>query len=123
MPIDTPLAAARKLSFWQISRPPYCDRSMGRIDPGTGAPKATRALPEPVCVNTVVNRLSPVTRRLPAPSSLPMKPPPWSSLPSPNTVVISIEGSFQTIDPASATALSPGSSSISTNCNSWPLIS
>jgi hypothetical protein len=80
-------------------------------------------LPEPVWVKTVVNRLSPVTRRLPAPSSLPMKPPPPSDEPSPNTVVIWTLASFQTNDPASATALSPGSSSISRNCSSWPLIS
>jgi hypothetical protein len=45
-------------------------------------------LARPVWVKTVVNRLSPVTRRLPAPSSLPMKPPPPSAEPSPNTVVI-----------------------------------
>jgi hypothetical protein len=35
-PIDTPLAAARKLSFWQISRPPMSPSLSGRIAPGRG---------------------------------------------------------------------------------------
>jgi len=64
-----------------------------------------------------------VTSLLPAPSNLPMKPPPCPPDPSPNTVVISTLASFHTIAPASATALSPGSSSISTNWSSCPLIS
>ena len=33
MPIDTPLAAQRNESFWQISSPPSFDRSIGRIFP------------------------------------------------------------------------------------------
>ena len=33
MPIDTPLAAQRNESFWQISSPPITDRSIGRILP------------------------------------------------------------------------------------------
>jgi hypothetical protein len=123
MPSCTPFAAARNASFWQISCPPRSDRRSGTIEPGVGEAKATRALPYPSCVKTVVNRLSPVTNRFPAPSSLPMKPPPLAPLPSPNTVVIAMLASFHTIAPASATALSPGSSSISRNCNSWPLIS
>jgi hypothetical protein len=73
-------------------------------------------------VKTVVNRLSPVTSRFPAESNLSMKPPSVPA-PDPKTVVISIEASFHTIAPASATALSPGSSSISTNWSSSPLIS
>jgi len=123
MPICTPRAAARKLSFWQISVPPTLSSLIGRIAPGVGEANATFALPLPWWVKTVVNRLSPVISRLPAPSSAPMNPPPWPPEPSPNMVVISTEASFQTKEPASATALSPGSSSISTNCSSWPLIS
>jgi hypothetical protein len=34
MPSETPLAAARKESFWQIRVPPICDRSTGTILPG-----------------------------------------------------------------------------------------
>ena len=33
MPMETPLAAQRKASFWQISSPPSWLRSMGRILP------------------------------------------------------------------------------------------
>jgi hypothetical protein len=88
-----------------------------------GEAKATRALPVPLWVKTVVNRLSPVTSRRPAPSSLPMKPPSAPPLPSPNTVVMPTLPSFQTSAPASATALSPGSSSISRNWSSWPFTS
>ena len=47
MPIDTPLAAARNASFWQISVPPTVIRFSGTIDPGVGEAKATRALPRP----------------------------------------------------------------------------
>ena len=34
--MDTPRAAARKLSFWQISVPPTSDSLIGRIAPGVG---------------------------------------------------------------------------------------
>ena len=110
MPMLTPLAAHRNASFWQISVPPTVSSFSGTIAPGVGEAKATRALPDPLWVKTVVNSDSPVTSRLPAPSSLPMKPPPWSPDPSPNTVVMPTPASFHTSDPASATALSPGSS-------------
>jgi hypothetical protein len=75
-------------------------------------------------VNTVVNRLSPVITRLPAESSLSIRPPPlWPPLePSPNTVSICTPASLYISAPASAIALSPGSSSISTNCMSVPTI-
>src|SRR5262245_27729969 len=68
-----------------------------------------------------MNRLSPVIRRLPAPSSAPMTPLRCCE-PSPNTVSIWIAGDMYIIEPASATALSPGSSSTSTNCISLPTI-
>src|SRR5687768_1655592 len=67
-----------------------------------------------------MNRLSPVISRLPAPSSAPMTPERPPLLPSPNTVSMSIPGVMYIIEPASATALSPGSSSTSTNCISLP---
>ena len=44
MPSETPRAAHRKASFWQISVPPSWRRSIGRILPGYGAAKATRCL-------------------------------------------------------------------------------
>ncbi len=44
MPSETPLAAHRNASFWQISVPPSFDRSIGRILPGYGAANATRSL-------------------------------------------------------------------------------
>ena len=40
--------------------------------------------------------------------------------PSPKMLSIWMEGSLYIMAPASATALSPGSSSTSTNCISWP---
>src|SRR3546814_2767403 len=65
----------------------------------------------------VVNRLSPVTTRLPADSSLSNMPPSWPACePSPNTVSICTAESLYISAPASEIALSPGSSSISTNC-------
>ena len=75
MPIDTPCAAQRNESFWQISVPPSL-----RAGPSAGScrgrarrtPRAAR--PAPPLVKTVMNRLSPVSRRLPAPSSSPMSP-------------------------------------------------
>ena len=45
MPIDTPRAAQRNESFWQISWPPSCFRSIARILPGYGAANATCCLP------------------------------------------------------------------------------
>ena len=74
MPIDTPRAAHRNESFWQISWPPSCFRSIARILPGYGAANATCCLPWPWLVKTVMNRLSPVSSRLPAPSSAPITP-------------------------------------------------
>ena len=69
----------------------------------------------------VVNRLSPVITRLPADISLSMKPPAWPLCePSPNTVSMRTAASLNISEPASAMADSPGSSSISTNCISWP---
>jgi hypothetical protein len=53
----------------------------------------------------VVNRLSPVITRLPADSSLSMKPPPWPlAEPSPNTVSICTALSLNISAPASAIA-------------------
>ena len=74
----------------------------------------------PVLVNTVMNSDSPVSRRLPAPSSAPMKPGFCAPLPSPKIVSISMPGVMYIIPPASATTLSRGSSSTSTNCRSSP---
>ncbi len=67
-----------------------------------------------------MNRLSPVSTRFPACISLSMKPPPWVE-PSPKIVCISMPASLYIIEPASAMALSPGSSSTSTNCISEPI--
>src|SRR5215468_11234008 len=70
-----------------------------------------------------MNRLSPMSRRRPAPSSAPMMP--WACalpLPSPNTVSIAMPAVMYIIIPASATTVSPGSSSTSTNCMSSPSI-
>ena len=64
MPIETPRAAHRNESFWQISVPPSCFRSIGRILPGYGAANATCCLPLPWFVNIVMNRLSPVMQPL-----------------------------------------------------------
>ena len=50
-------------------------RSIGMILPGYGAANATFCLPWPWLVNTVMNRLSPVSMRLPAPSSASITPP------------------------------------------------
>ena len=61
--------------------------------PAYGAANATRCLPGPLpFVNTVMNRLSPVSSRLPAPRSAPMIPglPCW--VPSPKTVSIWMPG-------------------------------
>ena len=69
-----------------------------------------------------MKRLSPVSSRLPAPSSAPMMPGLACWLPSPNTVSIWMPGVMYISAPASATALSPGSSSTSTNCMSSPMI-
>ena len=70
-----------------------------------------------------MNSDSPVSSRLPAPSSVPMKP--WSAAaePSPKMVSIWMPSSMYIIAPASATTASPGSSSIFTNCMSSPRIS
>jgi hypothetical protein len=46
----------------------------------------------------------------------------WAPLPSPKTVSISMPGVMYIIPPASATTLSRGSSSTSTNCRSSPWI-
>jgi hypothetical protein len=101
---------------------PPCSSSFIAITvPGYGAANATLALPLPLCVYMVVKRLSPVITRLPADSSLSMKPPDWPlAEPSPNTVSICTALSLNISEPASAMADSPGSSSISTNCISWP---
>ena len=48
MPIDTPRAAQRNESFWQISWPPSCFRSIARIFPGYGAANETCCLPDPL---------------------------------------------------------------------------
>src|SRR3546814_16265202 len=65
----------------------------------------------------VVNRLSPVTTRLPADSSLSNMPPSWPACePSPNTVSICTAESFYISPPASDIDLSPVSSSSPTNC-------
>ncbi len=92
MPIDTPRAAQRNESFWQISVPPSCFRSIARILPGYGAANATCCLPLPWLVKTVMNRLSPVMRRLPAPSSAPITPERCCCDPSPKTVSIWMPG-------------------------------
>ena len=68
-----------------------------------------------------MNSDSPVSRRLPAPISAPMKPVCFCE-PSPNTVSISMPSSMYIMPPASATVASFGSSSISTNCRSSPTI-
>ena len=44
MPSDTPRAAHRKASFWQISMPPSWRKSIGMILPGYGAAKPMRCL-------------------------------------------------------------------------------
>ena len=69
-----------------------------------------------------MNSDSPVSSRLPAPSSAPMKP--WLCCePSPKMVSISMPSSMYIIAPASATTASFGSSSTFTNCRSSPTIS
>ena len=65
---------------------------------------------------------SPVTSRLPAPSSLPNTPP-CAAEASPNTVSMRMPASMNIMLPASPIAASPGSSSTSTNCISPPLTS
>ena len=123
MPMLTPLAAARKASFWTISSPPSSARWTGTIRPGYGAPKATRRLPAARFWKTVMKSDSPVSRRLPAPISAPMKPPPCCCAePSPKMVSISTPSSMYIIPPASATTASCGSSSTSTYCMSSPKI-
>jgi hypothetical protein len=42
--MDTPRAAARKLSFWQIRQPPCSPRLIGRIAPGVGEDGGEQAL-------------------------------------------------------------------------------
>ena len=70
----------------------------------------------------VMNSDSPVSTRLPAVRSLPMKPPPAPSWPepSPKIVCIWMPGSMYMKAPASAMQASPGSSVISTYCISSP---
>ena len=68
MPTDTPRAAQRNESFWQISVP--ADRLQIHRDDlarDTARRTTTRCLPLPWLVKTVMNRLSPVRMRLPAP--------------------------------------------------------
>ncbi len=122
MPSDTPRAAHRKDCFWQISAPPTERRSTARILPGTGAANATRRFWLAWFMNTVVNTLVPLIRRLPAPTSAPHRPE-FCCEPSPKTVSSTMPFSMNIIEPASPTAASPGSSSTSTNCISAPLIS
>ena len=55
--------------------------------------------PPPPLVKTVMNRLSPVMSRLPAPSSAPITPPPFCCAPSPNTVSIVMPGVMYIIEP------------------------
>src|SRR5262245_5851544 len=70
-----------------------------------------------------MTRVSPVSRRRPAPRSAPITPWAWGlPLPSPNTVSISMPAVMYIMTPASATTVSPGSSSTSTNCRSSPSI-
>jgi hypothetical protein len=77
-------------------------------------------LPLPLLVNTVMNRLSSVSNRFPAPSSLSMRPACRLSLPSPKIVSMVMPLVMYIMPPASAAALSPGSSSTSTYCISEP---
>ncbi len=123
MPIEMPFAAHRKESFWQISSPPSCFMSIARIRPGKGAAKATFSLRPPWAVNTVMKRLSPVRMRLPAPSRAPIRPFACVPLPSPKIVSIWMPCVMYMSAPASATTLSFGSSSTTTNCRSSPTIS
>ena len=91
--------------------------------PGKGAAKATFSREPPCAVKTVMKRLSPVRMRLPAPRSAPMRPFAWlCPLPSPKIVSIWMPAVMYMSAPASATTLSPGSSSTSTNCRSSPSI-
>ncbi len=124
IPTDTPRAAQTNESFWQISWPPSVRRSSARTFPGYGAAKATRSLRPPRLVKTVMNRLSPVSTRLPALSRAPITPPCCEAAePSPKIVSISIPEVMYISTPASATTASPGSSATSTYCISAPLMS
>ena len=68
------------------------------ILPGYGAPNATCCLPWPWLVNTVMNRLSPVSRRLPAPSSASSTPADRCWLPSPKIVSMAMPCVMYIID-------------------------
>ena len=75
MPIETPLRGAeeRVLLADQLAAELRADPSGGSCR-DTAPRRRRRRMPRPVLVNTVMNRLSPVSRRLPAPSSAPMMP-------------------------------------------------
>ena len=74
IPIETPLAAHKKASFWQINFPPNSFKSIGIIFPGYGDAKEICFLPIPSLVKTVINKLSPVKIRFPAENIFPKIP-------------------------------------------------
>jgi hypothetical protein len=88
---------------------------------GIGRGERHLALAEAWLAKTVMNSDSPTSRRLPAPSSAPTRPPCWLCCePSPKIVSIAMPSSMYIMPPASATTASPGSSSIFTNWRSSP---
>ena len=72
-----------------------------------GRPEGDLLLPLLLFRNTVMNSDSPVSSRLPAPISAPMKPACCCCDPSPKMVSISMPSSMYIIPPASATVASP----------------
>ena len=120
MPILTPFAAHKKASFCAMMVPPSCCKSSGMTLPVYGAAKLTFLLPLPVLVNAVMNKLSPTKILFPAENNLSKRPPDCCFEPSPKMLCITILSSIIIKAPLSAIAVSLGSSSISTNCNSSP---
>ena len=116
-----PLGRAEEGVLLAQHRAAVLRRSSAMMLPGIGrGERDLLALPAPL-PKTVMNSDSPVSTRLPAERSLPMKPPLAAcAQPSPKMVSIWMPGSMYMKLPASAMHASPGSSVISTNCISSP---
>ena len=59
MPMLTPFAAARNESFCATSSPPTSASLIATMRPGTGAPNATRRLPDDLLRKIVMNSTRP----------------------------------------------------------------
>ena len=119
MPIDTPLAAHRNASFWQISSPPHpeVDRDdLAGVGRGEGDLSCRTVVGEHGHEQALAGEqaLARAQQRVHQAALL--------VRPSPKMVSMLMPSSMYIIAPASATTLSPGSSSISTNCISSPKI-